>query len=267
MDGELCESNSESSATHLRDPVHSNQSFVSSFFAQSIRPDGRSFNQSRPVSLIKGVLSKHTAGSALVKFGTTQVLAGVTLQIGQPAATTSASGDVLLVVANHTTLQRWLQRTLIIPLEQLSLGTGAAWRLTVTCQILSDEGNLRDACLLAVVAALMDTKLPATQRNKDGAWDIDAGGKITPLTGIVPPIAVTFGVCEDAVCAVDPTPQEDPLLVGRLTMVMTNSEVSNVSFSGHVGLTQEHVAMAAKVALRRAKELEMLLVEEVVFAE
>lgn len=235
---------------------------MSSFFAQSIRPDGRSFHQSRPVSLVKGVLTKHTAGSALVKFGTTQVLAGVTLQIGQPAATSSTSGDVLLVVANHTTLQRWLQRTIVIPLEQLSLGPGAAWRLIVTCQILSDDGNLHDACLLAVVAALMDTKLPATHRNKDGVWDIDAGGITTPLTGIVPPMAVTFGVCEDAICVVDPTPQEDSLFVGQLTMVITNNEVSDVSFSCHVGLAQEHVAMAAKIALTRAKELEMLLLEE-----
>jgi hypothetical protein len=33
------------------------QSFLTSFFSQSTRPDGRSFSQSRPVSLATGVLS------------------------------------------------------------------------------------------------------------------------------------------------------------------------------------------------------------------
>ena len=38
-------------------------------------------------------------------------------------------------------------------------------------------------------------------------------------------------------------------------MVIANNNVVNVSWSGLVGLTQQGVAMAANVAMQRAKEL------------
>jgi len=249
------------------------KAFVSSFVSQNIRPDGRTFTQSRPVSIAKGILSKHTAGSALVKFGsTTQVLAGVTLQIGHPAADSSSCGDVSITVNNsngHVSLQRWLQRivAMTVPMEQLCIEPGhAAWRLVVSCQILksTSEHDVQDACLLAIMAALLETQLPKTQKRKDGTMDIVAGSTTTFLVLPVISIPISFGVivCNDSegpTCILDPTTQEDPIVLGRLSMVIVNNDVANVRWSGHVGLSQTNIAMAAQVAIRRAKELTKIL--------
>lgn len=215
------------------------------------------------MSILQGILSKHSAGSALVKIGATQILAGVTLQIGQPGATSRLCGDILITTEDPA-LQRWLQRVLVtLPLEQLCLQEGtAAWRLTITCHIIGHDGNVYDAALLAVVAALLHTKLPQTQQNiKDKTWEIIAGSDATSLIHWTLPIPVTFGLYENGTCLLDPTSQEDPLLVGRLSMVIINNEVANVSLSGHVGLSQDQLAMAAQVALERAKELNIILLE------
>lgn len=239
------------------------KSFLSSFFTQSVRPDGRTFSQSRPVSIIQGVFSKHTAGSALVKIGATHVLSGVTLQIGQPGATTSRPCGDVLITTEDTALQQWLQRVIVtLPLEQLCLqqGSAAAWRLTITCHIVGQDGNINDAALLAVVAALLHTKLPKTQRNsKDGTWEIIAKSDTTSLIPWACPIPVSFGIYDNGTCLLDPTSQENPLLVGRLSMVIINNEVANISLSGHVGLSQDQLAMTAQVALQRAKELNVIL--------
>ena len=106
------------------------------------------------------------------------MVAGVTLQIGQPVLAPMDCGDVIISCEHDVTRQRWLQRIVTnsttLSLQQLCIQpTIAAWRLVVSCQVLGDTGNIYDACLLAIVAALVDTKLPTTQFNgKNGTFPI-----------------------------------------------------------------------------------------------
>lgn len=59
-----------------------------------VRQDGRSLTGLRPLTLLQGILQRTTAGSALVKIGGTKVVAGVTLQVGQPAEDTPSKGEI-----------------------------------------------------------------------------------------------------------------------------------------------------------------------------
>ena len=190
----------QQAATFLDPKAH-----VEGFYQAQTRPDGRLFAQARPTTVQPTLLSKHAAGSAQVSLGDTNVVASVTLQVGQPTTSPecpAGQGDVLVASVqasagttagtsgnqqnlNISILQSFLQRILDVMVDKAvdsdNTGNGMdsmhplvlipgsqAVRLVVSIQILQDAGNLIDACLLASVAALLDAKLPRAVQ--DGAW-------------------------------------------------------------------------------------------------
>ena len=56
--------------------------------------DGRALTGLRRLMMVRGMLQKTTAGSALVKVGGTKVVAGVTLQVGKPGEETPGKGEI-----------------------------------------------------------------------------------------------------------------------------------------------------------------------------
>jgi exosome complex RNA-binding protein Rrp42 (RNase PH superfamily) len=110
-------------------------------------------------------------------------------------------------------------------------------------QILNQDGNIRDACLLACVAALADTKLPTNTIWQDGkVWLRDGGDKedakssddqedgsgsesMRQLQLPVVPVPLTMGVWLDQESGqthriVDPCADEDTILTSRMTVVV-----------------------------------------------
>jgi exosome complex RNA-binding protein Rrp42 (RNase PH superfamily) len=59
-----------------------------------VRYDGRGLTGLRPLTLLQGILQKTTAGSALVKIGGTKVVAGITLEVGQPGEDSLSKGEI-----------------------------------------------------------------------------------------------------------------------------------------------------------------------------
>jgi exosome complex RNA-binding protein Rrp42 (RNase PH superfamily) len=68
--------------------------YLANLVKAGVRQDGRSLTGLRPLTLLQGILQRTTAGSALVKIGGTKVVAGVTLQVGQPAEDTPSKGEI-----------------------------------------------------------------------------------------------------------------------------------------------------------------------------
>lgn len=66
----------------------------STFTQHQTRVDGRALTGLRRLSVVRGILQKTTAGSALVKVGGTKVIAGVTLQVGRPGEETPGKGEI-----------------------------------------------------------------------------------------------------------------------------------------------------------------------------
>mmetsp|Transcript_14243 Transcript_14243/g.23584 ORF Transcript_14243/g.23584 Transcript_14243/m.23584 type:complete len:272 (-) Transcript_14243:4-819(-) len=248
------------------------KSFLKGFFAQSTRPDGRLFSMCRPTTMTRGILQLHTVGSSLVRLGNTQVLCGVTLQIGAPSAIPN-QGDVVVTAPLS---QEELQRILTDMIDLSCLGiveAQAAWRLQVTLQVLQDDGNVWDASFLAAIAALQDTRLPATQRNaKAGTMEIiennNSNDEGTPLTFHYTPIPLTVGIYYNAEndkthLLADPTPQEEHLLQGHMTMVVSDDDqIVHVQHASKVGLGRDQLAVCAHMAYGRGKEIRTLLKDE-----
>jgi len=165
-------------------------------------------------------------------------------------------------------------------------GLVMAYGLNLSVQILDGSGgNLRDACLIACVAALRNTALPDLVWHNQRLWiqpnytgsKATAHGQKKKLEYARVPIPLTIGVWVDPNgdknhFIVDPTEQEEAVLSTTLTVVVsapigggTNSgsyeEFPIVSFdmSGHLGLDTTSIALAVKLAQGRARELLLVL--------
>ena len=69
------------------------ENFYRRFVKNGVRPDGRELRSVRPISVDVGVLfEERVKASCLVGIGSTQVLAGITLQVGQPNESTPMCG-------------------------------------------------------------------------------------------------------------------------------------------------------------------------------
>ena len=68
--------------------------YIVNLLKQGKREDGRGFDDYRQIELETGVASK-ADGSALVKLGTNQVMAGVKLKLGEPFSDVPASGVLM----------------------------------------------------------------------------------------------------------------------------------------------------------------------------
>ena len=295
------------------------------FWKHRTRPDGRIFGQARPTSVVTSVLQQNALGSALVTFQsqqpppqevtqndkttatttattnkTTHVLAGVTADVGQPS---SVAGDLrVTLVPSHPPLESWLQRLLLaslMDLEQLGIVPGkAAFGLDLTLCVLNADGNVRDACLLAAVAALQDTTLPAIVVQDGRVYTLpkDASLEDVPQTllsfpsknlvlGVIP-VPLSMGSMslsstsdgdsdsEDPSSQqpppqhfwlVDPSREEETVCEGSMSVVinaLAPEQVLSLEYQGSVSVTHSALALALRMAQGRAEELLPLLINE-----
>ena len=145
------------------------------------RADGRRFDEFRNIEIETGVIS-NAEGSARVKIGNTQVIAGIKMDIGEPYPDTPDQGAMATAAeliplaspdfeagpprANAIELARVVDRGIresnLIEIEKLCVEPGEkVWIVFIDIHILDFDGNLFDAASLAALAALLTTNVPA----------------------------------------------------------------------------------------------------------
>ncbi|PNW77535.1 hypothetical protein CHLRE_10g440900v5 [Chlamydomonas reinhardtii] len=188
------------------------------FLAEGVRPDGRPIGRARAVTIGAGTITT-ADGSALVKVGRTTVLAGVRLEIMRPDETAPAAGALVLSVEmapfssadyrpgrapDHVSaVVEKLSSALLgsgaassagaaagaagpaggggaVQLGSLCIAEGkAAWRALLDVYVLDADGCVLDAALLAAVAALRDTRIPAVRNTREGHYYAARGASAT----------------------------------------------------------------------------------------
>jgi len=155
------------------------RAFITGGIEFDFRTDGRSYTDYRHFTIKTGVISSAN-GSSEVKLGKTHVMVGIKAELGEPDALAPNSGTLnffvectanaspnfegkggdeiswelsngLAQVINCQTLD--LKSLLIVPFKH-------CWALFIDVVVLECDGNLFDACSLAVKAALSNTQIP-----------------------------------------------------------------------------------------------------------
>ncbi|MFN4046571.1 MAG: exosome complex protein Rrp42 [Acidilobaceae archaeon] len=251
-------------------PLIKKQAYLN-LYEKGLREDGRKLDKPRNIEVKVGVLEK-AEGSALVKLGNTQVLVGVKAEAGQPFKDTPDQG-VLIVHAENVPLaspifepgppdenaielarviDRSLREVKAIDLGSLVVRAGdKVWNLWVDVYVLDHDGNLFDASMLAVMAALESTVLKDFEELETGEVLVkreSPGAKLKVNHRVVTVTTAKIG----NYIIVDPNFEEEVIADYRLVLAFDeNMRIVGAQKTGSGGMTLKEF----KTALQVSKEV------------
>ena len=225
------------------------------YLEKGIRVDGRKFLDVRDVMVETGV-SKNAEGSARVKIGETEVLAGVKMNVGVPYPD-SADQGILITGAELLPLSspefesgppsvwatevarvvdRGIRESKMIDMKKMCIRKGElVWTVFLDIYTINDAGNLIDASALAAVAALKSAVFPKLDGDRVlfGEFTKDK----VPLTKT--PVNCTIFKVEDSFI-VDVLSEEEKVASARLSVsVGEKDEIYAMQKGGDEGLLIE----------------------------
>lgn len=249
--------------------------YLTSLAVKGYRVDGRAFDAYRPVTIEYGVSQKSAEGSARVKIGETEVVAGVKLDIGTPFPDKPDEGSIVVNVellplsspmfeagppsVNAIELSRVTDRGIreseTLDFKKLCITSGEkVWMVYIDIYPLNSAGNLFDACALAALAALRDACFPKIE---GGKVDYEQRTK-TKLPIAKLPTGCTVWKLGNAFI-VDPTLEEENEADARLTVVFSDDKtICAMQKGGNVPLSIEEMETMINIAQNKTQELRRL---------
>jgi len=192
------------------------------------RLDGRGPQDIREISVKTNVIES-ADGSAIAKYGNTEVIVGVKIIPGTPFADTPGKGVLTtgaeLIPMAHPMFEsgppgedaielarvvdRGIRESGMVDVEKLCIKEGEkVWMCFIDIYALNYDGNLFDAMNLATVSALRTAVIPCEQYGE---------GKNTPLPTTCIPISVTAAKIGNTLI-LDPNFDEEQISSARLTI-------------------------------------------------
>ena len=242
------------------------------------RLDGRALDEIRPIEIEVGIIKKAN-GSARVKVGNSEVVAGVKVETGEPFEGLENKGALILsaevlptaspyiepgppdeeTVELARVVDRGIRESEMLDLSKLALIPGEiVYVIFVDCSVINADGNLFDATSYAAVLALMNSKLPVFEIRDRKA--VDTGEKQNPPLTTVPVSITAVRIGESVI--LDPTAEEEACMDARIT-ITTNSDQNFAAVQkGSTGaFTVEQLKRAAATARIKGEEIRAKLRE------
>jgi exosome complex component RRP42 len=238
------------------------------------RQDGRGLLKFRDIKIETDLISK-AEGSARVKIGNTQVVAGIKMDIGEPYPDTPESGVITTAAelnplaspdfesgpprADAIELARVVDRGIresgVIELEKLCIEPNEKiWIIFIDIHIIDYDGNLFDAASLAALAAILTAKVPAKR------FEL---GEDYPLPVKEPPISVTSVKFNDVILF-DPSLDEEEIAETRITVATdSNGHIRAMQKGLNGSYTIDEIKKIIKVSLDNGIEIRKKLFESV----
>jgi len=248
------------------------KSHMNEFFRKGIRFDGRKFDEYRKIT-VETNISKSAEGSARVKIGETDVMAGVKFEIGKPYPDSPNEGTImvgaeLLPMSNPEfepgppsiqavelarVVDRGIRESKVLDFEKLCIKEGEqCWVVTIDIMTINVDGNLFDAAALAAMIALKEARIPKVE---DGRVDYHELTKEKLPLSKKDPVSVT--VCKIGnTYIVDPTVEEEKVIDSRLTVATTKEGLICAMQKGGVDpLSMEDIDKMVEIASKKCDEL------------
>ncbi|MBN1544204.1 exosome complex protein Rrp42 [Candidatus Woesearchaeota archaeon] len=244
---------------------------VISLLSKQTRLDGRKPHEYREVKVETGV-SKNAEGSAKVKIGDTEVIAGVKLEVMKPYPDQPDQGSMMVNVELYPMsspefetgppdifaielariTDRAIRESKTLDTKKLCIEAGEkAWMVVIDVCTLNDAGNLYDAIYLAAMAAMKDAVFPAFDGVK-----LEYKNKTEeklPLSRV--PVSVTVFKYGDHIL-VDPTNEEEKAIDARLTVgVLENGNICSLQKGGDVAIVADDIFRMVDLAKQKSQEL------------
>ncbi|KAI8322069.1 ribosomal protein S5 domain 2-like protein [Martensiomyces pterosporus] len=253
--------------------------FQRRFLAQETRHDGRAFSQFRPTHIVKGTIST-AQGSATVRIGNTTVVCGIKAEVCEPDVKTPDEGYLVTnvelspmcsarfragapseeaqVASEH--IHRLFTKH-VVNLSSLCIESGrAAWVLAADIVCLKYDGNILDAAVVALLAALDDLRLPAAEFDSaSGAVSADK----TKASGLALRrrlFPATFSLVDDAYLVADADDAEEQMVSASVLVILDdNGSVANIWKRGAGAMSRQTIESCVERAGKRKEVLARLL--------
>lgn len=239
--------------------------------AKGKRLDGRAFDEQRPLEIEVDVIKKAN-GSARVKLGNSEVIAGVKVETGEPfegledKGALIVSGEVLPIASPHVepgppdeetielarVVDRGIRESEMVDLGKLVLVPGkVVYTIFVDCSIVNADGNLFDATSYAAVSAILTAKIPVLEMKDDKVVDT---GSTMPMPVTTVPVSITQVRIGDSIL-VDPASEEEGCMDARITIDTTEEGYCALQ-KGYTGaFTPEQIRKAAETARIKGEQV------------
>ena len=255
------------------------------------RADGRKFDEFRNIEIETGLISK-AEGSARVKIGKTQVVAGIKMDIGEPYSDSPEKG-VMMTAAELIPLaspdfeagpprenaielarvvDRGIRESEVIGLDKLCIEPGdIIWLVFIDIHIIDFDGNLFDAASLAALAALFNTTVPIERMrpNLERLQEkipsvktyLEENPKDYQLPMNEPPISCTSVKFNDVV-VLDPSLDEEEIADARLTVATDkNGDIRAMQKGLDGSFTVEEIKKIIKTSIDNGRTIRSKLEE------
>jgi len=237
------------------------------------RQDSRAMDEYRKIELVPNFIP-NSCGSTFVKFGATQVIAGVSLAVGtpypdQPASGTLMTGAELVPLASPMfesgppspasveiarVVDRGIRESKAIDFDKLCItAKEAVWMVMVDLHVLDYDGNLFDSCSLAAISALQNARMPKYEDGK-----VIRNEFTGPLPVNKTPVECTF-VKIGSTLMLDPILAEEQAMDARLTVATTEDRLCAMQKGGKGSFTLKEVEDLIDLSFVKGKELRKLL--------
>ncbi|CAL1526022.1 unnamed protein product [Lymnaea stagnalis] len=250
------------------------------FLEKDVRPDNRGLGEYRATVMNIGCVST-AEGSSLVKIGNTTVMCGIKAEVAEPGVDgkngylvpnvelsplCSANfrpgppGELAQVLSQN--MADLIADSQCVKLENLCVCPGKlVWVLHIDLVCLDYDGNLMDACTLAMMSALKSTSLPVvTVDEESGEIKTDPSSR-TLLPVSCCPVSTTLIVFDNKLLLVDPTSEEESLATGAVTVVTEGKNVCSIYKPGGTPLTDKQIRDCIERGFIRGKEARSLIEE------
>ena len=247
--------------------------YLAKAVSQGHRFDGRKSDEYREIIVEPGI-TEGAEGSARVKIGDTEVIAGVKLSLEKPYSDTPEDGNLMVnqellplsspdfeagppsdpAVEMARIVDRGIREAKAIDTKALCVEKGEkVWMVSVDIVSVNDAGNLIDASALAAVAALKNARMPKV---KDGIINYkELTKEKLPLKADRLPVTVTIHKIGTSLVA-DPTSEEETASQARLSVaIMQDGNLVALQKGGAGPLSPEEIEKMLELALKKSKEL------------
>ncbi|HKG70264.1 MAG TPA: exosome complex protein Rrp42 [Nitrososphaeraceae archaeon] len=236
------------------------------------RLDGRNLDDIRPLEIELDIIKKAN-GSAKVKLGNSEVIAGVKIETGEPFEGLENKGALIVsaevlptaspyiepgppdeeTVELARVVDRGIRESEMIDLDKLVLVPGKiVYTIFVDCSIINADGNLFDATSYAVVSALASSKIPVFEM-QDGKVVHTGNSQDPPVTTI--PVSITAIRIGEAVI-LDPTSEEEACMNARITIATnSNGDFTAIQKGSTGAFTVGQIKKAAETARIKGEEV------------
>jgi len=252
---------------------------IKQFLQEGKRFDGRAPEEFREISIETGV-SKKAEGSARVRIGNTEVIAGVKMDVVEPYADSANKGNLMVstellplsserfesgpprfpAIEIGRLTDRAIRESKFIQMEKLCIKEGEkVWAVFVDIYSLNNDGNLIDAAGIAAVAALRTARIPKYDEEAGKVLYGEWTDKKIPLEK-EPPIIITVHKLGNK-WIVDPTLEEEDVSEAKVTIGATlDGSISSIQKGEprEIGIEEfeQVLDMAEKVRKKVFKEIE-----------